>query len=321
MKEQMTAAVFPGQGTQRSGMGKDFYHNVRISRDTYEEAAEALGWDVAALCFGPDEKIHLTEYAQPCILTTEMAMFRCLETEYGFTPSFFGGHSLGEYTALVAAGAIPFSEALKIVQSRGQLMQRALPPGKGNMAAVISEDLNLDLVMSVLKDLPMDVANINSAAQIVISGQADSMDTVEGRLKKIMAKEENQFRFVPLNVSAPFHSRFMSTIKDIFREVLDQASESLTPSNAQSVTSNYSGGFHSNSTSTIIENLVCQLSSPVKWRDNMKALSDKVQHIYEIGPNRPLRNFFRSMGTKCRSITTHQAAEREFSAGKNDNEV
>ncbi len=316
MSKTKTAVVFPGQGTQKHGMGKDFYDNIRTSRETYAEASQALGWDVAALCFGEDEKINLTEYAQPCILTTEIAMLRGIQSLYKFTPDYFGGHSLGEYTALVAADAMPFSEALCAVQTRGQLMQQATPPGTGAMAAIIAENLDLDMIRQTLEGLPMDVANINSAGQVVISGQADSMVTAEERLQKMSVVPSNQtdqsIRFVPLNVSAPFHSRFMNTIRDTFRDVLNSFSAKLTPENADRVTSNFTGRFHSNDTAKIIEQLVSQISNSVNWRDNMQALVEKAELIYEIGPNRPLRNFFRSIGITCQSITTLSAAKRTF---------
>jgi len=315
MSKSKTAVVFPGQGTQKNGMGKDFFDNIRKSRETYAEASQTLGWDVAALCFGDDEKIHLTEYAQPCILTTEIAMFRGIQSLYEFTPDYFGGHSLGEYTALVAADAMPFSEALCAVQTRGQLMQQATPNGTGTMTAVIAEDLDIEKIRQTLNGLPMDIANINSADQIVISGQADSMAAAEERLQYMCTPRDQidpTLRFVPLNVSAPFHSRFMNTIKDTFRDVLNFFSAKLKPENAARVTSNFTGGFHSNNTANIIEQLVSQISNSVNWRDNMQALAEKTELIYEIGPNRPLRNFFKSIGITCRSITTLSAAKRQF---------
>jgi len=306
-----SAVVFPGQGTQKSGMGKDFHDNIRASRDAFDEASQALGWDVAALCFGDDEKINLTQYAQPCILTTEIAMFRGLQSLYGFTPGYFGGHSLGEYTALVAAGALPFSDALIAVETRGRLMQEATPPGVGAMAAVIAEDLDPDIIRENLEDLPIDVANINSADQIVISGQADCMAVAEERLIQKLLSGRTA-RFVMLNVSAPFHSRFMRTIRETFREILTAFASKINPENACRVTSNVTGGFHEGDTAGIIDLLVSQISGSVNWRANMQALADRAELIYEIGPNRPLRNFFQTMGVACRSITTLPAANRIF---------
>ncbi|MCF8024351.1 MAG: ACP S-malonyltransferase [Desulfobacteraceae bacterium] len=307
-----TAVVFPGQGSQRPGMGKDFYDNIEASRRTFEDASKILGWDVGAMCFSEDERMNLTEFAQPCILTTEIAMLRGLQDLYGFSPDYFGGHSLGEYTALVAAGAMSFEDALKIVETRGHLMQQASPPGEGAMAAVISKNMDIEQIRKILEDIPVDVANINSTDQVVISGQADSMGKAKERISRVVGDEENM-RFVPLNVSAPFHSRFMNAIKDKFQDVLNAISTRLNAGQAVRVTSNYTGLFHAAATSSVIEALVSQLSGSVKWRDNMYALVEKSHMIYEIGPNRPLKNFFRSLDVNCKSITSFSAAAREFS--------
>jgi hypothetical protein len=156
-------------------MGKDFFDGIPESRRVFEEASDALGWNVADLCFGEDDRLNLTEYAQPAILATEIAMLRGIEGRYDFRPRLFGGHSLGEYTALVAAGALPFAETLKVVHTRGHLMQEAAPLGTGAMAAVISPRLDLEAVQRAIRNLPIDVANDNSADQVVISGEKEAM--------------------------------------------------------------------------------------------------------------------------------------------------
>ena len=311
MNQESAAVVFPGQGTQRHGMGKDFFEAAAASRQAFEEASDALGWDVGDLCFGSSERLHLTEFAQPCILATEIAMFRGIQSLYGFAPRYFGGHSLGEYTALVAADAMSFADALKTVHIRGKLMQQASPPGAGAMAAVISQNLNESLIAGSLAGLPLDVANINSADQVVISGRIDAMEKAEKRLQAA-AGGDPAFRFVPLNVSAPFHSRFMTGIKEAFREALHSVSERLNPEKARLVTSNVTGRFHKGIRSGIIDDLVAQISQSVRWRENMQALAGRAATIYEIGPNRPLRNFFTSMGVSCQSVTSLSAAGRVF---------
>jgi [acyl-carrier-protein] S-malonyltransferase len=305
------AVAFPGQGSQRPGMGNDFYDKISVCRDTYHEASDILGWDVAAMCFGENEKLNFTEYVQPCILTTEIAMLRGLNSLYGFAPEYFGGHSLGEYTALVAADVLPFSDALEVVSLRGQLMQEATPVGMGGMAAVISNELDVNVVQRVLGEIPIDVANDNSTNQVVISGQSSFMPEARKRLAEAFG-DAASFRFVPLNVSAPFHSRFMTIIKEAFMEALHAIMLKLSPKNASKVTSNFTGFFHTNSDGEIIDRLVSQLSGTVQWRKNMESLAGSAQLIIEIGPSRPLREFFKTIGVQCQSITTLSAATRLF---------
>lgn len=310
-REQKIAVVFPGQGSQRPGMGKDFYDQIPVCKETYEEASEALGWDVAALCFREDERLNLTEYTQPCIVTTEVAMMRGLKSLYDFSPLYFGGHSLGEFAALVAADVLPLSDTVRIVHTRGRLMQEATPVGVGAMTAVIGENLDVRVIMNTLTGLPIDVANVNSAKQIVISGEAKYMSEAESRLTDVLAKDQ-PIRFVQLNVSAPFHSRFMSPIEESFAETLRQFEAEMAAAKATGVTSNYTGGFHADDKAEIIRNLVSQLSSTVKWMDNMIELSSEAEKIYEVGPGRPLRAFFQTMDVECSSVTALSAAERLF---------
>jgi len=311
MKTNQIAVAFPGQGSQRPGMGKDFFDRFAVCRRIYEEASEALGWDVAALCFGQDERLNMTEFTQPCIVTTEVAMLRCLQQAYGFAPSVFGGHSLGEFTALVAADALPLAEALRIVQLRGRLMQQATPVGMGGMSAVISENLDAELLRTALVDFPIDVANINSPQQIVISGEAKAMPAAEERLKGSLGKDR-PFRFVSLNVSAPFHSRFMKPVEVAFADVFQTIGRGLDPERARRVTSNFTGTFHTNEAEKISSALAAQISNTVHWKDNMTSLAAVAERIFEIGPSRPLREFFKSLPVTCLSVTTLSGAERIF---------
>jgi len=305
------AVVFPGQGSQKPGMGKDFSEQIPVCRATFEEAADALGWDVSAMCFGEDEKLNLTEFTQPCIVTTEISMLRGMAERYGFSPDYFGGHSLGEFTALVAAGVMPLAETLKIVQTRGKLMQEAVPVGVGGMAAVISEDIDLEMLTKIMDGLAAGVANINSTNQVVISGEVAAIDATEKRLTQNFPAEKT-FRFIRLNVSAPFHSRLMKTIEGRFADTLEKFGGNLNAQNASTVTSNFTGGFHSDNGSEVKKNLVNQISNTVNWRKNMQALSSKAEEIYEVGPGRPLRDFFRTIGVTCQSITGLNAAEKIF---------
>lgn len=304
-----TVAVFPGQGSQRQGMGKDFHDQIPVCRQTYEEASDALGLDIAAVCFQEDPRLNLTEYTQPCIVTTEVAMLRGLADKYGFKADYFGGHSLGEFTALVAAGVMPFADTVRIVRTRGKLMQEAVPVGVGSMAAVISEDLDVEALKRALADLPIDIANINSANQVVVSGDAAALPEAENRCKELFQAPKT-FRFVQLNVSAPFHSRFMKKIEEPFAAALANVSASFNGALAARVTSNYRGSFHAASVDAVVGNLVSQLSNSVRWRDNMQTLSAHALAVYEIGPGRPLRDFFKSVGVTCESITGLAAADK-----------
>lgn len=306
------AAVFPGQGSQRPGMGRDFFEQMPESRAAYEEAADSLGWDVAAVCFSDDARLNLTEYTQPCLLATEIAMLRGLAARYGFRPTLFGGHSLGEFTALVAAGALPFAASLKIVQTRGRLMQSAVPAGAGAMTAVIADELDAEAIEALIGGLAVDIANINSSRQVVLSGEAGAIAEAEARLQPGL--DVPALRFVRLNVSAPFHSRLLEPICAPFREVLREWSGGFEAERAGCVVSNYRGGFHSGGREEIIENLALQISNSVQWKQNMTLLASQAGAIWEIGPGRPLRDFFRTIGVTCTSVTTLASAEKAFSA-------
>lgn len=308
---QNIAIVFPGQGAQRPGMGKDYYDNIPVSRETYDEASNSVGWDIGAMCFGEDERLNLTEYTQPCILTTEIAMLRGLHDRFGFSPNLFGGHSLGEFTALVAAGVMPLCETVRLVQLRGRLMQEAVPIGLGAMAAIIYENIDIHLVQQILNDLPLDLANINSANQVVISGEAGALAEAESKLISSLNMDK-LFRFVPLTVSAPFHSHFMDSIVEPFEIALRATCNQWEAQKATTVTSNFTGGFHSGKSEDLVKNLMFQLNHAVKWVDNMKNISVLSDVIYEMGPGRPLRDFFKTINVLCTSITTLTAAERLF---------
>lgn len=310
MVDEIQAVVFPGQGAQRPGMGKDFSEALHVARITYEEASDTLGWDVAAMCFGDDERMNLTEYTQPCILTTEIAMLRGIQAMFDFQPTLFAGHSLGEFTSLVAAGALPFTDAVRIVHERGRLMQRATPVGFGAMTAVIADRVTEDELVTLIADLPIDIANINSIRQIVLSGQADYMSQAEERIRAALA--DRGLRLVRLNVSAPFHSRFMRSIAAEFSRVLEEYGTGLNASQARAVTSNFTGTFHTGEGRDLMSALTSQLGHPVRWRENMMAISRVTPRIYEIGPGRPLREFFKAEGWECRSITSIASVDKVF---------
>ena len=298
------AIVFPGQGSQRAGMGKDFHEKFATARAVYDEASAAAGIDLAALCFGEDERLGLTEFTQPAILTTEVAMLRSLEAEHGLRGDVFAGHSLGEYVALVAAGVMTLSDAVRLVRRRGALMQQAVPAGQGAMVAVIGAGLDLDRLRDQVADLGVDAANHNSPSQIVLSGPAAGVAEATKRLKA-----EGR-RCVTLDVSAPFHSRMMKGIEDAFAGHL--ASVVLDLSRAPMVASNFTGGFHEATAESVRERLVRQIAGTVRWVDNMRALAPRAKEIVELGPGRPLTGFFKELGIATVAVRNLREAEKAF---------
>jgi malonyl CoA-acyl carrier protein transacylase len=295
-----TAIVFPGQGSQRPGMGKDFASRFPAARQVYDEASEALHVDLAAICFEEDPRLDRTEFTQPAILVTEIAMYRVLVTEYGLSAAAFGGHSLGEYTALCAAGAMPLAVAARLVRRRGALMQAVVPEGQGAMVAVVCEGIAGRDLGADLAGIDVDVANRNSPDQVVLSGSAGDIDRAVARIEELLRGVEHNV--VRLNVSAPFHSRLMRPMEADLRAALDEASPEIAPELAIRVTSNLTGVFHTGTLGPLVDALVGQASGTVDWIANMRALSDAAGVIYEVGPHRPLRGFFRAIGRDVTSI-------------------
>ncbi len=305
MTSHECAIVFPGQGAQRPGMGRDFHDRFGCARAVYREASDATGLDLAALCFGEDARLGRTEYAQPAILATEIAMFHATCEVLNLDPAglVFGGHSLGEYAALVAAGALPLGDAACIVRDRGRLMQEAAPAGTGGMTAVIGKDLDPERILPLLEDLRVSVANDNACDQVVLTGMLDDLDIAAARLAE-GGSSRGALRCVRLDVSAPFHSPFMQAAEDPFRDVLANALDRLATSHCNRVTSNFSGGFHGCDRALVQDRLVRQLSGTVQWRANMNTLAQAAHRILEIGPGRPLRGFFATLGIDVQAVTT-----------------
>jgi malonyl CoA-acyl carrier protein transacylase len=303
------AVVFPGQGSQRPGMGRDFHDRFAVSREAYAEASDALGLDVAKVCFDEDPRLDETEYTQPCILTTEVAMYRALERELGLSAAYFGGHSLGEYSALCAAGFVSLADAARLTRKRGALMQRAVPRGEGAMLAVIAKGVAERDLHGELAPFGVDVANLNSSEQVVLSGAAPGVKRAGEHLAKVL---EPGHRLVELNVSAPFHSRLMRPIEPEFAEELAGVMQRLDARHAPRCTSNVSGGFHEGSAGTVTDALTRQISSPVDWVGNMQVLAAAAPRILEVGPGRPLSAFFRTIGRNVGAVVSVKHAEREL---------
>lgn len=306
--------VFPGQGSQRNGMAQDFYDAHPTARAVFEEASDVLNLDMTRLCFEDDERLHLTEYTQPAIVTAEIAMYRTLQEMWGLNGAYFGGHSLGEYTALVAAEVMPLADAVKVVRERGRRMQEAVPAGVGAMAAIIQADLPVPLLKHCLHGLQADIANHNAPNQIVISGEAGDIQTAVERYQDSPIGVRSKVRM--LSVSAPFHSRLMQPIEPGFRSLLFDASRSWNAGASIKVVSNTTGEMHDGTLDNLVEQLTKQISGTVRWVDNMTTLCGlPADRVIEIGPGRPLRGFFRGMREQMQdrpleAITNLTSAQR-----------
>lgn len=302
----VVGVVFPGQGSQRFGMGKDFFDAYAESRDVFQRASETLGFDMPTLCFSENDLLDRTQFTQPAILTLEIAMFEVLKKHCNFAPSFFAGHSLGEYTALVAAGVLRLEDALLITRKRGFLMQCAVAQGCGAMAALVRDDIaNVDL-QPILDETGASVANYNSKDQIVLSGLKEAINAASEKF----AEQFPDMRVVPLNVSAPFHSRHIESVEPQFEEYLKSFLSNIQLTYAARVLSNYTGDFHT--PQGLIPALVRQISSPVRWIENMQTLFDLTGDLYEVGPQRVLSKFFSSLGATVKSIYDLRSLGRVF---------
>jgi [acyl-carrier-protein] S-malonyltransferase len=280
----MIAFVFPGQGSQYVGMCKELYDEFGAAKSTFEEASDVLGFDMAALCFGGSQsELSLTANAQPALLTASTAALRVLESESALKPDFVAGHSLGEYSALVANGSMAFKDAVFVVRKRGEFMQDAVPVGKGAMSAVLG--LEIETLREICDKVSVDSmvaspANLNAPGQIVISGSSEAVEEASE-----MAKEKGAKRVVPLDVSAPFHCVLMKPAAERLKEVLDgiEFREMSVP-----IVTNCDAAVNSDSSRTR-EILVRQVTSPVRWYESVETLGKEgVTRFIEIGPKNVL---------------------------------
>jgi len=289
-------------------MARDFFDEFDTAKRAFEEASDATGVDLKAICFEEDPRLDLTEFTQPAILTAEIAMFRVLCESFGFQSSLFAGHSLGEYTALVAAGVIPFVDAVQIVRKRGALMQEAVPAGVGKMAAIILPEIETSGVGEIVKNHGAELANLNSLEQYVISGKSDAVEKAVAELNDRFA--ESQIFTVMLNVSAPFHSSLMKGIEAEFEGYLRTFESHFDLNRSSNVLSNFTAAFHT--PQGLVENLVRQISGSVQWIENMRLLISRSGTIYEVGPNRPLGKFFKTLGADVTSVINLRSAKKAF---------
>jgi [acyl-carrier-protein] S-malonyltransferase len=271
-------------------MGKDLAENFPVARQVFEEANDALGVDLASLCFnGPEEDLKLTANTQPAILTTSIAALRVLETEIGIAPNCAAGHSLGEYSALVCAGALNFADAVRIVRQRGTFMQEAVPVGTGAMAAILG--LDKETLERVCQDAALgqvvSPANFNSAGQVVIAGNTEAVDRAMN-----LAKEHGAKRALPLPVSAPFHCSLMIPAGERLADVLAdiKVGDMTVP-----VITNVEATPNQDA-SRVCQLLVDQVSAPVLWEDTIACMINlDVERYIEIGPGKVLAGLVKRM--------------------------
>ncbi len=298
------ALFFPGQGSQRVGMGRDLALTFETAKRTYEEADEALGFALSRLCFeGPEDELTLTANAQPAILTTSVAVLRTLEKEKGLTFDVVAGHSLGEFSALVAAGALRFSDAVRLVRGRGQFMQEAVPAGQGAMAAIMG--LERDTIREVCENAAqgesVSPANFNGAGQIVIAGHAGAVSRAVA-----LAKEKGAKRAVLLQVSAPFHCGLMQPAADKLREAL-LAVEVMAP--RVPVVTNVEARPNTDA-GRIKDLLVRQVTAPVLWEDSVKAIEEMgVGRGLELGSGTVLSGLIKRIAPTIRMTSVGEPHE------------
>ncbi len=295
----MIAFVFPGQGAQYAGMGRDLAENFPVCRQLFEEANDALGFDLARLCFeGPEEDLKLTANTQPAILSVSVAALRALEAETGLAPACAAGHSLGEFSALVCAGALSFADAVRIVRQRGQFMQEAVPVGKGAMAAVMGVEAEAleALCREAAQGEVVSAANYNSPGQIVIAGDAAAVERAIA-----LAKEKGAKRALALPVSAPFHCALMQPAGERLKAVLEPVS--VNPLRIPVVT-NVEAAPNADA-ARVKELLVTQVSAPVRWDASVEAMSRMgVERYIEIGPGKVLAGLIKRIvkGAEVHSV-------------------
>lgn len=282
-----TAFLFAGQGAQKLGMANDLYEAYPIVRETFETAQAILGYDVCELINEDQDKLNQTRYTQPAVLTTSVAIYRLLK-EKGFKADIVAGLSLGEYSALVASGAISFEDALALVAKRGQFMEEAAPAGTGKMVAVMNTDPHLieEICQKASQKGVVSPANYNTPAQIVIGGQAEAVDYAVELLKEAGSK-----RLIPLQVSGPFHTA-----------LLEPASQKLAAELAKVSFKNFEIPLVGNTKAEImkagaIQDLLArQVKEPVRFYDSIQTMKDfGVDRYIEIGPGKVLTGFLKKI--------------------------
>ncbi|MGO4110948.1 ACP S-malonyltransferase [Paenibacillus sp. YAF4_2] len=301
------AFVFPGQGAQAVGMGKDVYEAFESSRTIFNQADEALGFKLSEIIFeGPDDQLKQTANTQPALLTVSVALLQALEGR-GFKPDYVAGHSLGEYSALVAAGVLSFADAVRTVRARGEFMEQAVPGGQGAMAAVLGAERGVlaELCAKITEEgNTVELANVNCPGQIVVSGSAAGVQAVVERGKE----EAVAKRVIPLEVSGPFHSSLMKPAADKLSGVLSEVSMNDA---AVPVVANVTAA-PVTAAASIRNLLVEQVYSPVLWEDSVRYLIEQgVDTFVEIGSGAVLAGLIKKIDKNLRVISVNSLAALE----------
>ena len=301
----MFSIIFPGQGSQLVGMGKEFYDKFDMVKNLFKEADESLNFSLSKLILeGPKEKLNLTANTQPAIFLISYSIFNVVKNEFGIDldkAKYFAGHSLGEYSALSCAGCLNFSDTLKILRVRGDAMQNSVPKGEGGMVAVLGS--KVETIEEILKDnkqkFAAQIANDNSEGQIVLSGKNEDLD------KLIIVLKENTIKNIKLPVSAPFHCNLMSNATNIMREELNKLDFKVS-----------SNKLISNVTAEEIRNveelkdlLIKQIENRVRWRESViNMIKNDVNHFIEIGPGKVLSGLVKRINKelKINTINNHE---------------
>ena len=290
------AFIFPGQGAQACGMGKDFYEQTETGKRIFDKATELMGFSMPELCFEENDRLDITEYTQAAMVTASIAMMRVLE-ENGIKPDVAAGLSLGEYCALAAAGVMSDEDAIRTVRQRGILMQEAVPVGEGAMAAILALDAAaIEEVTGAMEGVW--IANYNCPGQIVISGEKAAVEEACEKLKAAGAK-----RAVMLNVSGPFHSGMLTAAGEKLGQVLSRVElhEPRIPYVAN-VTAQYV-----KSAGEVKELLTRQVSSSVRWQQSVEAMiGDGVDTFIEIGPGKTLAGFMRKISRDVKTLNVEK---------------